>query len=330
MKTLTISIAAYNIEPFIKETIDSLLDQRIEKDIEIIIVNDGSSDKTLEIANQYARKYPDTIKVVDKENGGYGSTINTSLPLAKGKYYKLLDGDDWYHMDNLVKVISILKQANEDMIITPHITVIDETGEQTIERPLGSEWEEKTINFKEYPTGKRVCMHQACFRTEVIQNKGIQITEHCFYTDVEYLLKCMAECKTLRYLDIPLYMYRVGLEEQSMSVEGMKKHYQDAVKSYLELLDFRKKNNIDKEYIDNYMNDALISLGKYYMNMFFFLPISKRREYKLFEKNIKEKAPDIYEFIETRKIKAVRKSQGLLYIPACWWGRFKVRKAIRV
>ena len=105
-KILTISIAAYNMEQYIEHTLNSLIDEHIIDLLEIFVVDDGSMDRTLEIAMQYAKRYPQSIYPIHKENGGYGSTINTSVKLATGKYFKLLDGDDWYAKENLPAFIS--------------------------------------------------------------------------------------------------------------------------------------------------------------------------------------------------------------------------------
>ena len=100
-KLLSISIAAYNVEQYLVKTLQSLiLDAEHMKVLEVIIVNDGSKDNTSQIGQEYVLKYPDTFKLINQENGGYGSTINTSLAVARGKYYKLLDGDDWYDSEN--------------------------------------------------------------------------------------------------------------------------------------------------------------------------------------------------------------------------------------
>lgn len=330
MKILTISIASYNVEKFINNTLNSLIDERILNELEVLIVNDGSKDNTAQLVQEYQNRYPATFKLVNKENGGYGSTINTSMPKASGKYYKLLDGDDWYHTENLVKLIERLKDCESDLVITPHIQVVDETREETLKNPFKEFEDGSSFTFDNYPKGKRICMHQACFKVETIQNKGIEIREHCFYTDAEYLLKSMSKCKTITYYNIPIYMYRIGLDEQSMSVQGVRKHYKDAVKYYSEMIRYRNEEPMDKVFYDNYLTDALTSLGRYHLNMFFMLPTDKKNEYIAFEKYIKENARDIYDASASRTLSILRKTNNLLYRPICWWVSKKVKNAIRV
>ena len=213
-KTLTISIAAYNVEKFLEKTLSSLLEHSVLDDIEVIVVNDGSKDRTREIAEKYQEKYSGSFKVINKENGGYGSTINSSLPIARGKYYKLLDGDDWYLTQNLPLFIDVLKKTEVDIVYTPFYFVEEPQLNKRIEK----------FSFKEGVTLPSsdiyaLCMHAMAVKTDSIKGK-IKISEHSFYTDFEFDIKCIALSSTFTYYDIPLYCYRIGLGEQSVSIMG--------------------------------------------------------------------------------------------------------------
>ena len=117
-KTLTISVAAYNMGEYLKDALDSLLDATILPDIEVIVVDDGSTDDTADIAHQYESTFPETFRVISQQNGGYGSTINASLQQAHGKYFKQLDGDDFFITDNLQAYIGVLKHSTADIVYT--------------------------------------------------------------------------------------------------------------------------------------------------------------------------------------------------------------------
>ena len=119
-KVVTISIAAYNMENYIRKTLDSLLDERIIDDLEVLIVDDGGTDGTLAIAKEYAAKYPDSIFPIHKENGGYGSVLNYTVPRAMGKYFRILDGDDWLKTENLYDWVQLLKTLDVDLFFSPY------------------------------------------------------------------------------------------------------------------------------------------------------------------------------------------------------------------
>lgn len=220
-KILTISIAAYNVERFLDNTLKSLCVESVLDDIEVIIVNDGSRDNTPQIAQKYVDKYPNSFILVNKENGGYGSTINSSLKIANGKYFKLLDGDDWFDSENFSKFVKSLMNVESDLIYTPFFFVLDKDNSKKIEYFSFSE-NEVVCSSEVYA----LSMHAMTIKTSLIKEKVV-ITEHCFYTDFEFALKCIELSSSLVYLNIPLYCYRIGLEGQSVSIAGYLKHIDD-------------------------------------------------------------------------------------------------------
>ena len=228
-KLLTISIAAYNVSDYLKETIESLLlEEALFGLLDIIIVNDGSKDDTLSIAEDFANKYPKSIRVINKENGGYGSTINASLPEAKGKYYKLLDGDDWFDKDGLKGLLSYLANTESDIVVTPFYRVkkqryyVDHHGEiPTQETPM------RTLKLGE---DKLFYMHGIAVKTQKIQSYGKKIAEHCFYTDIEFLFYSFAASETISRYNQPVYCYRLDVDGQSASLKGLRKHYKDGAR----------------------------------------------------------------------------------------------------
>lgn len=130
-KVLTISVASYNTEKYIRKTMDSFIVPEIMDKMEVLIINDGSSDNTLEIAREYENKYPDTFRAIDKQNGGYGSTINKAIEIARGRYIKTIDGDDWVDKEGLISLIRFLEHTTADVVITNFARVNDKNGKVT-------------------------------------------------------------------------------------------------------------------------------------------------------------------------------------------------------
>lgn len=226
-KILTISIAAYNVENFIQKTIESLLyDENIIDDIEILVIDDGGTDKTLKIANKYANKYPQSVFLFHKENGGYGSVINYAIKHAKGKYFKQLDGDDWFDSNNFTKFIQQLKIIEADCIITPLYRFHNQKN-----------YLELKDDFANFSSGSYLCeqiktegglsMYWCTFKTEHLKNMDYKITEHCLYTDTEYVNSVINYINNFYILHIPVYIYRIGHEEQSVSRKNLIKHYKE-------------------------------------------------------------------------------------------------------
>ncbi len=243
MKLLTVSIAGYNVAAFIRQTLDSLCCKNMER-LEIFVVDDGGSDATLQIAQDYAKRYPDSIIPVHKDNGGWGSTVNYSIKHASGKYFKLLDGDDHFDTANLDLLLDYLEHADTDVIYTPYRLFDDKTGSQVEISDITKDFDTfKAYNLSELNVREGVEMHALTFKTSILQNNNVQVTEKCFYTDNEYRTKGLAFSSTIVFTDFLLYHYRVGREGQSIDVAGMRKHYKDSIMVARELIEFHKKSN---------------------------------------------------------------------------------------
>ena len=110
MKLLTFAIPCYNSEAYMENCINSLLPGG--EDVEILIVNDGSKDRTAEIADAYEKKYPGIVRAIHQENGGHGEAVNAGIRNATGMYFKVVDSDDWVDQDAYAKILAKLKELS--------------------------------------------------------------------------------------------------------------------------------------------------------------------------------------------------------------------------
>ena len=209
-KILSVSIASYNVEKFIRKALDSCCIPEIMDRLEVLVVNDGSTDGTLQIAREYEKQYPQTFRVIDKKNGGYGSTVNASIKAATGRYFRLLDGDDWFDREGLIGFIEELSEAQEDMIIAQFKRVFEEDGHEEL-RDEAEDIKEKTVRFDDLGTHDWFTMHAVTYRTAILQENDIRLTEHCFYTDQEYDLLPLPWVETVRIFPHVVYCYKVYL-----------------------------------------------------------------------------------------------------------------------
>ena len=294
-KILSVSIASYNVEKFLDQTLESCLVPEIMDRLEVIIVNDGSKDGTADVAKKYTEKWPDTFILVDKENGGYGSTVNAGIKTATGKYFRLLDGDDWFDKDGLREFIGILEQAQEDMVIARFRRVFESDG-HTEERDEGENVPFVTGTFDELPDKAWFTMHAITYRTSLLKENNITITEHCFYTDQEYDLLPLRWVNTVRIAPVTVYCYRIGRGEQSVSIAGLEKHYNEQTivlkKLYNVYSDVHKRQNKK----DNYLYKYFVKRTRFQIRT--YLVISKSEQHKKelvdFMNYLKAQQPDIY------------------------------------
>ena len=303
-KILSVSIASYNVEKFIRKALDSCCVPEIMDLLEVIVVNDGSTDGTLAIAEEYRDRYPGTFRVIDKENGGYGSTVNASIQAAQGRYFRLLDGDDWFDRDGLTAFVRDLSEAEEDMVIAPFKRVFEEDGHEEI-RDEAADISEKTVRFDSLGDHEWFTMHAVTYRTKILQDNNIRLTEHCFYTDQEYDLLPLPWVDTVRIFRQVVYCYRIGRGEQSVSPEGLEKHYNDQTivlkRLYNIYPDVGEKKNAKETYIFNYF------VLRTFLQIKVYLVISKSNRHKQelinFLHYIRREQPLIYkELLRTSKI----------------------------
>ena len=291
-KILTISIAAYNVEPYIRENIESIVASEARDAIEVLIVDDGGKDGTLEIAKKFEEQYPGIVFAVHKENGGYGSVQNYSIAHANGKYFKILDGDDWVDTEGLTKLVAYLKKHDTDVVVTNYYKG---SGKDSL----------KLVSFKKFCTyGKAfdpnqisvgvIGMWALTYRTAVLRASGIVLPEHTLYTDRIYATIPFSYATTMIALDIPVYCYRIGRDGQSVSRESRIKH----IDEYLSVTKILCKHYAsDKRMHKEYILTKTSAAYKVSIRALLLLPCSRQNYDKLkqYEKEVRSISREVYQ-----------------------------------
>ena len=115
-KIVTVVVPVYNMENYLSRCLDSLIvSEELLNKIEVLVINDGSKDNSINIMKDYEKRYPSTFRVIDKENGGHGSAWNVGLKESQGKYISFLDSDDWYDKDNFEDLLLKIDDADAYM-----------------------------------------------------------------------------------------------------------------------------------------------------------------------------------------------------------------------
>ena len=259
MKLLSVTIPSYNSQEYMEKAIKSALVGG--DDIEILVVDDGSSDNTLDIAKKYEAKYPNIVRAIHKENGGHGSAVNTGLENAKGLYFKVLDSDDWFDKESLIKVINFLKEIVTDskpldMLICNYV----------YEKP--SAHKHKAINYhsaipcgkvigwddlKHFKMSQNLLMHSIIYKTKLLRECNLKLPEHTFYVDNLYAYIPLPYVKTMFYLDVDLYRYFIGREDQSVNEAIMIKRIDQQLKVTKIMIDAYNKTTFKNKKLQAYM-----------------------------------------------------------------------------
>lgn len=219
MKILTLAIASYNMEAFIDQCLESITSFDIPDSLEVLVVNDGSKDRTSNIAHVYQKLRPDIVKVLDKKNGHYGSCINEALSVATGKFFRPLDADDWVNTNNLIQLIDKLSTCTADLVIT-EICVYKNNSKDNITIPKIIETD-KLYDAKSFDVEKNKCtslfaMHGMTYRTQLLKDIGLHLHTGIHYTDTEYILLPLDHIDNLIFYKLNVYQYNMKREGQSI------------------------------------------------------------------------------------------------------------------
>lgn len=229
MKLLTVTVPCYNSQDYLENCIESLLPGGDR--VEIIIINDGSTDNTGAIADAYAAKYPNQVRVVHQENGGHGEGINQGLRHATGTYFKVVDSDDRLSQDFprfLDQLEAYEQQGGVDLLVSNYYYVhSDGIGDRSIEYSAALDtgkimgWED-TRPFRIH---QMLTIHSCTFRTEVMRKWPAALPKKTFYEDNLMVCMTLPHVRRIAYLDVDLYLYTIGREGQSVQRDVMMKRY---------------------------------------------------------------------------------------------------------
>jgi glycosyltransferase involved in cell wall biosynthesis len=264
MKIITFTVPCYNSAAYMENCLKSLLPGG--EDIEIIIVNDGSSDDTAKIADEYALKYPTIVKAIHQENGGHGEAVNTGIKNASGLYFKVVDSDDWLDSEGMLKVIDVLKKYNNtgdelDMMICNYVyehskdnTSVVVNYKNVFPENCVFGWD-KVGRFKK---SQYILMHSVIYNTSLLHNCKISLPKHTFYVDNIFVYKPLPFVKKIYYMDIDLYRYYIGREDQSVNEKIMIKRIDQQLLVTKIMIDFYcGLENIEFKQLDVYMKNYL-------------------------------------------------------------------------
>ena len=276
MKQLTIAVPAYNSEQFLHICLDSMagLDDRLE----IIVVNDGSTDGTLAVAKAYEQKYPEQIIVIDKENGGHGSGINAGLEIATGRFYKVVDSDDWIESDNLKNILDALERSNADAVVTGYKSINVRSGnviEYPVVIPEADNSEGAQIYGAEIPMevfamvfdtmATSYSFHGLCYRTDFLRSKDFSVSEKVFFEDQEYAILPFLYVEKVLLLPYFFYDYQIGSAGQSVDFTNQAKRANDLKQVYTKMMDYYHFRKPKEDYrVRFFIKRLAISLVSYY------------------------------------------------------------------
>ena len=314
-KTLTVVIPTYNMERYLRRCLDSLIvgDEMMRR-LEVLVINDGSKDASSAIAHEYQERWPQTFRVIDKENGNYGSCVNRGLREATGKYIRILDADDWYDTANLNVFIGKLGEIDADLVITDYVIVNPEgriTGGSKFSFPPGEPM--LYDDWKDNRLFKTLQMHVVTYKTRNLVDIGYRQTEGISYTDQEWMFLPMTTVNKAYYLDIVIYNYLVGREGQTVDSAVMKRGISHTVKGAFVMFDIISRSPHAKR-IDYLVERACKRIAGIYLRTLTGNGGLDNDELIELDRQVKDKCPAVWNALSAEP---VNRRYGFKFI--AWW-----------
>ena len=293
------------------------------EDVEVIIVDDGSTkDETAKIADEYAAKYPTIVKAVHQENGGHGQAVNTGLAHATGKYFKVVDSDDWVDLKSYRRVLATLKKFDEaeepDMVIANYVyEKVGAKRKKVIH--YDNVFPEETLftwnDIGHFKMDQYILMHTVIYKTELLKKCGLQLPKHTFYVDNIFVYWPLPYVKKMYYLDVDFYRYFIGRDDQSVNEKVMISRIDQQIRVNKIMIDLYAKHESMlscpqlKEYMLHYLETIQMVTSVLLMKMNTSESEAMRDDLWHY---LEEKSPDAYKILKSSVLGKFTKSHNKL------------------
>lgn len=215
---LTVAVPIFNMEWCLRKNLATYDDPRLAGKLEVLCLNNASEDASGSIADEFAERNPEVFRLFDRDDRGYGASINEAIAAASGRYFRIVDADDWVDTEELVRLAEALSECDADIVLTDYETVDLQTGKMTpvkAARP-GLEYGKRYETF-EWPEQTLPSIHGTAYRTELLRASRFQMQDKCFFVDEEYVTLPYLRAGSVIYLPFDVYRYQVANPEQSTS-----------------------------------------------------------------------------------------------------------------
>ena len=227
MKLITFAVPCFNSAAYMEKCVQSLLPGGDR--VEIILIDDGSTDMTAAICDRLAEEHPGMIQVIHQPNGGHGEGVNQGLRNASGMYYKVVDSDDWLDSEAMLRMLDKLEELAKgteplDLMVCNYVYEHSADNTNHVVNYRGVFPADRLFTWEtcgRFQTGQYLLMHSVIYRTDLLRQTGIELPKHTFYVDNIFVYYPLPAVKSIYYMDLNLYHYYIGREDQSVCEQVM-------------------------------------------------------------------------------------------------------------
>ena len=297
---LTIAVPTFNMDWCLNKNLATYCDPRLSGKVEVLCLNNASEDRSKDIILSFAEREPAIFRLVDRDSRGYGSSINDAIRLARGRYFRIVDADDWVGTEELIRLVEKLESCSCDVVLTDYTIVNMQDGActpvcaGTYDVPY-----DEVLSSLCMPTKTLPSIHATTYRTELLRENGFQMQDGIFFVDEEYVILPYLHVKTVLYEPFNVYRYQVANPEQSTSPKNRGKYYghrEQVLKRLLKEYDSARKSGCSKESLNYCRERILRGVGDHFTTLLIYVEDRKegRRLAALWKKYILKEVPDFW------------------------------------
>ncbi len=311
-KALTIVVPSYNAEEYLGTCLASIVESTALDDLDVVVVDDGSSDGTYAIAQRFAEEHPSSIRAFRKANGGHGSVINFGLARAQGAYFKVLDADDWVDGEALAGLVEVLRNVDADVVVSDY-TCVEDGSFRVLERRRAARDAShygSSHGFDVLAHEEIMKIHSMTVRTRVLADNGIELAEHCFYEDAQYCIFPVPFCTSFYFDDHAVYQYRLGRPGQSVDIEKLQARRDQHMRILESLFAFSDALTADDPHLRRYVDRAIALFVQNQYQIYLSLGFGKGifAEMRTFDRRLRRDYRSIYDAVTKKSIWIIRKT----------------------
>lgn len=308
-KILSVIIPTYNAEPFLEKCLESFIVENADifHKLQVIVVNDGSPDRSSEIAEKFVAQYPGIYELINKENGGHGSGINVGVRHAVGKYFKVIDADDWVDTAELEKFVEKLQSCDADAVISDYRTYDIQNGQEELHRAVINDTKKHyqlrdvMEHWLEVEWG--MTFHGITYQTEFYRRQNYKLVEKVFYEDQEYATVPMSRAGTICFTGLCVYVYRIGDVNQSVAGQNQVKrmpHLEAVIHKVLEQEEY--KDEMAEGGVEYWKKKTAMIVTSYYQIALLKNKNRKRgrENVRILNQSLEREGPDVYAMVKKK------------------------------
>ncbi|MFV0497907.1 MAG: glycosyltransferase family 2 protein [Candidatus Fimivivens sp.] len=297
---LTIAIPTFNMVKWLDKNLATYCDARLFDRLEVICLNNASEDASKEIIERYVSQYPRIFKLIDRDSRGYGSSINAALEQAQGRYFRIVDADDWVNTPDLVQLVDTLENCDADVVLTDYQIVNMQNGEMTpvTASQQGVAYGVTSASFNG-PLKTLPSIHNTSYRTELLRVAGFYMQDKMFFVDEEYVILPYLHAKSVVYYALDIYRYQVANPTQSTSPKNRAKyltHRERVLRRLIPAYYEAKRNGAGQNVLDYCFERLKRAAGDHFTTLYMYVENrgEGRRIAALWRAYLQTEAPDYW------------------------------------